>query len=161
MTAHPDGRGAVRIVRDPHGRLALHRADGSVAADVVAVRAFPLSAPDTGIALVARDGHECHWFDSLAELDAGSREAILDALAQREIVPRIRRILSVSSFVTPSEWRLETDRGDATLTLRAEEDIRRLPGRALLIADRHGIQFRVDDLDGLDPSSRRLLDRFL
>ena len=56
---------------------------------------------------------------------------------------------------------LQTDRGPTQLTLKAEEDIRRLAGGRLLITDRHGLQFMVDDQAALDPRSRRILERFL
>ncbi|MFA7505920.1 MAG: DUF1854 domain-containing protein [Burkholderiaceae bacterium] len=158
----PDAHGgAVTLAFDAHGRLSLRRADGSVLDDVTAIRAFPLTAPDEGVSLVGRDGREVCWIETPAQLDPASRDVLATALAEREIMPRIERILSVSTFVTPSEWQLVTDRGEASLTLRAEEDIRRLGRRSLLIADRHGIQFRVDDIDRLDAGSRRLLDRFL
>jgi len=153
--------GAIALERDAHGRLNLRLGDGSVFVDVTAVRAFPLSAPDEGISLVGRDGHELHWIDTPDQLDPASRDILGTALCERDVVPRIQRIVSVSTFLTPSEWQLVTDRGETSLTLRAEEDIRRLGGRALLIADRHGIHFRIDDIGRLDAGSRRLLDRFL
>lgn len=156
----PDA-GAISLRFDAHGRLELRLADGSVLPDVIAVRAFPLSAPEEGISLVGRDGREHCWIETPVQLDPASREVLASALAERDIVPRIERILSVSTFVTPSEWQVVTDRGETSLTLRAEEDIRRLGRRALLIADRHGIHFRVDDIGALDAGSRRLLDRFL
>lgn len=156
--ANPGARG---LAFDAHGRLVLRLADGRVLEDVTAVRAFPLSAPDEGISLVGRDGRELCWIESPAGLDPASRDVLAAALAERDIMPRIERILSVSTFVTPSEWRVATDRGETSLTLRAEEDIRRLGGRALLIADRHGISYRIDDIGRLDGGSRRLLDRFL
>src|SRR5690606_27650436 len=110
--------------RDAHGRLVLRLADGAVVEDVTAVRAFPLSAPETGISLVGRDGRERHWIDTPEAIDPASRSVLATALAERDILPRIERILSVSTFVTPSEWQVVTDRGEASLTLRAEEDIR-------------------------------------
>ena len=159
--ASPGRPKAISLAFDAHGRLELRLADGTVAADVTPVRAFPLSAPDEGVSLVGREGREIHWIDRPEALDTASREVLAAALAERDVVPRIERILSVSTFVTPSEWRVVTDRGETSLTLRAEEDIRRLGPRALLVADRHGIQFRIDDLGRLDAGSRRLLDRFL
>jgi hypothetical protein len=159
---HGDRRpGAIALGFDAYGRLELRRADGTVVQDVTPVRAFPLSAPGEGISLVGREGREIQWIDRIEALDPASRKVLETALAERDIVPRIERILSVSTFVTPSEWRVVTDRGDTTLTLRAEEDIRRLGTRALLVADRHGIHFRIDDIERLDATSRRLLDRFL
>lgn len=159
--ARPSQAGGVALECDAHGRLNLRLADGSVVEDITAVRAFPLSAPQEGISLVGRDGRERHWIDTPESLDPASRKVLATALAERDIVPRIERILAVSTFVTPSEWQVVTDRGETSLTLRAEEDIRRLGRQALLIADRHGIHFRVDDIGRLDAGSRRLLDRFL
>ena len=62
---------------------------------------------------------------------------------------------------TPSTWRVDTDRSATTLVLKGEEDIRRLGGRALLVTDSQGLQFRVADVAALDRHSKRLLGRFL
>ncbi|MGP1616047.1 MAG: cyanophycin metabolism-associated DUF1854 family protein, partial [Pollutimonas bauzanensis] len=128
---------------------------------IVPVRSFPISAPDEGIALVGADGSELVWIDSLADLPEDIRRLVEDELASREFMPEIRRIRHVSSFATPSRWQVETDRGEAVLLLKAEEDIRRLSGSTLLIADAHGVQYLVRDVAALDKASRRMLDHFL
>lgn len=150
-----------QLTRDAFGRLVLTQPDGEVLEGVVPVRAFPISAPDGAIALVSADGHEAAWIDRLADLPREVRELVDEELKSREFVPEIRRLRSVSSFSTPSTWDVETDRGGATFVLKGEEDIRRLGGSSLMIADSHGIQFLVRDLHMLDKNSRRLLDRFL
>ena len=76
-------------------------------------------------------------------------------------MPEIERLEKVSSFATPSTWQVRTDRGEARFVLKGEEDIRRLPGGILLIADANGIQYLIRDLFALDRHSRKLLDRFL
>lgn len=150
-----------RLSRDSFGRLVFVAADGTVHAGVLPVRAFPIAAPDAAIALVSRDGHELLWIESLAEVADAARALIEEELASREFMPQIRRIHGVSSFATPSTWRVDTDRGETALVLRGEEDIRRLASGALLIADSHGIQYLIRDLQALDKGSRRILDRFL
>jgi hypothetical protein len=92
---------------------------------------------------------------------AQARKALDEALASREFMPEIERLVRVSSFATPSTWTVQTNRGEASFVLKGEEDIRRLPGGILLIADAHGIQFLVRDVMALDRHSRKLLDRFL
>lgn len=150
------------LARNAHGRLVLTLADGTAHEGVVPVRAFPIAAPGEGLSLVGSDGHELAWIDRLADLPAPMRTLIEEDLAVREFVPTIERILSVSSFSTPSTWQVETDRGPARLVLKAEEDIRRLAGRTrLLIAGSDGLQFLVPDSTALDRASRRLLERFL
>lgn len=148
------------LSRDTFGKLIFARAQGPGVA-VTPVRSFPIRDPEHGIALIGPDGQEVAWIDDLASLDAEPLRLIRDELAQREFNPRILRIRSASSWATPSHWSVETDRGPAGLTLRSEDDIRRLSSGALLIADAHGVQFLIADTAGLDKASRRILDHFL
>jgi len=149
------------LARNAFGRLVLTLPDGTQHEGVVPVRAFPIAAPDEGISLVGNDGHELAWINRLTELDA-ERKAFVEAeLAQREFMPLVSRLIAVSTFATPSQWTVATDRGETTFTLKGEEDIRRLPNNALLIADNHGIQYLVQDRTALDRHSKKLLDRFL
>jgi len=149
------------LTRNAFGRLVFRDADGTVAEDVGLVRAFPVAAPERGIAVVSPEGRELAWVDALAELPPALRDTIERELSAREFLPEIRRIVRVSSFATPSTWEVETDRGQASLVLNGEEDIRRLDASTLLIADAHGVQFLIRDAAALDKGSRKLLDRFL
>ncbi|MGB6114954.1 MAG: DUF1854 domain-containing protein, partial [Comamonas sp.] len=118
--------------RNAHGRLVLHMADGSEHVGVTPVRAFPIAAPDEGLSLVGPEGNELIWIARLAELAPEVRALIEEDLRVREFLPAITRIVSVSSFSTPSTWQVQTDRGAATLVLKGEEDIRRLAPRTHL-----------------------------
>ncbi len=151
----------IQIERDAFGRLVLTDAQGVRHVGIVPVRAFPLSAPDAGLSLVGRDGKELVWLDRLEDLDAGARALLAQDLAMRDFAPELQQLHKVSSFGVPSTWTVRTDRGDTRFVLKAEEDIRRLDGGALLIASAHGVQFRIPDVTLLDRSSRKLLERFL
>ena len=150
-----------KISRNPFGQLVFSAADGSVHENVVPVRAFPIAAPQEGIALLSADGHELAWIARMTDLPEDARALVEEELASREFVPEIRCLRHVSSFATPSTWEVETDRGDTRFVLKGEDDIRRLGPSSLLIADSHGIQFLIRDLNALDKASRKLLDRFL
>ncbi len=150
-----------QLERDAHGLLVLTSADGLRHPGVVPVRGFPIAAPNEGLSLVDGDGREVAWVESLDKLAEPLRTLIADELLSREFTPVIRRIVSVSTFSTPSIWQVETDRGTTSFVLKGEEDIRRLSEGALWIADSHGIQFIVRDRRALDRRSRRLLERFL
>jgi hypothetical protein len=152
---------AWRLEPGPLGELHLVHPDGRREGPVVPVRAFPISEPGRGVSLVGPDGHERAWIDRLDELPAAWREPIEQELAAREFVPEIRRLLSVSTFATPSVWQLETDRGPTQLVLRGEEDIRRVPGGALMVTDTHGVAYLIRRVADLDRHSKRLLERFL
>ena len=157
MSAPP----SFRLSRNAFGRLVFTGADGAVHESVAPVRAFPIAAPQAGVALVSVDGHELAWIDHPADLPQDIRQLLEEELASREFMPEIRHIRRVSSFATPSTWQVQTDRGDTAFLLRGEEDIRRLAGNTLVIADKHGIQFLIRDVNMLDRHSRRILDRFL
>jgi hypothetical protein len=150
-----------RLTRNAFGRLVFEGDNGEHHEGVVPVRAFPIAAPNEGLAIVNADGRELAWLNSLSELDGESRRLVEEELASREFLPQIERIVHVSSFATPSTWDVETDRGDARFVLKGEEDIRRVSHSALLIADNHGIQFLIKDMTVLDKGSRKILDRFL
>ena len=158
----PSSAPAFQLARNPHGRLVLTLPDGTAHEGVTPVRAFPIAAPGEGLSLVGSDGHELLWIPHVDQVAGPARKLIDEELAVREFVPTIEKNVAVSSFSTPSTWQVETDRGPASLVLKAEEDIRRLGGRTrLLIAGGDGMQFRVKDTTALDRHSRKLLERFL
>lgn len=150
-----------RLHRDAFDRVVLIDGEGVEHAGVVAVRAFPIAAPEEGISLLDADGRELAWIDRMADCAQGERALIQQALAQREFMPVLKRLKSVSSFATPSVWDVETDRGDTRLVLKGEEHIRRLGPDLLIVNDEHGVQYLIRDLAGMDRGSRKLLDRFL
>ena len=148
------------LQRDRFGRLIFTGCDG-VAHEAVPVRAFPIGAPDAGIALVDMHGHELAWIERLDDLPAELRQLVESELVSREFMPVIERIVDVTSYATPSTWQVITNRGESKLILKGEEDIRRLAAPALLIADSNGIQYLIRDRNTLDAHSRKILDRFL
>ena len=150
----------IQFDQGPSGRWFYVSAEGVQHEHVMAVRSFPVAAPDEGIALVDVDGKELLWIPHLNQLSEGVRAKVLMAMTQREFMPRILKLHGVSSFVTPSTWDIETDRGPTTLLLKGEEDIRRIAGNTLLIADSNGLQFLIKDSTLLDKVSKKLLDRF-
>ena len=127
---------------------------------VTPVRSFPVAAPQEGVALVSVDGHELLWIAHINLLSPHLRENVLRALTQREFMPRILKLRSVSGWIAPCTWEIDTDRGSTSLLLQGEEDIRRIAGNTLLIADSNGLQFLIKDSTQLDKVSKKLLDRF-
>ncbi len=148
------------LIRDTFGHLILSR-PGMPDTVVIPVRSFPISGPDEGISLVGPQAQELAWIDRLDTLPANAQKLITEELAQREFKPEILRIERASTWATPSRWDIETDRGPAVLTLKSEDDIRRLSASTLLIADACGVHYLVRDLNALDRFSRKILDHFL
>ena len=74
---------AFTLTRNPAGRLICTIADGTVHANVTPVRAFPLGAPDEGLALMRQEGHEIAWIAQLSNLDAANSTLIEEELTGR------------------------------------------------------------------------------
>lgn len=161
--AHPTDNGAPgwRLEHDPFGRLVLTDAAGRRHVGAHAVRAFPLSAPDRGVAIVDARGRELVWIDDLAALPSPLRQQVEADLARHQFVPVVERVVSISAAVEPSEWRVETDRGPTRFLLKNEDDVHPLDDHTALVTDAHGIRYLIPDVRRLDPHSRRLIERFL
>lgn len=151
----------MRLERNPMGRWVWTGADGQRHDHVLVVRAYPVTAPDQGVGIMDAEGHELAWFERLDQLTQSLQDPIRQALAEREFLPEIERLKSVSSLVTPSVWTVQTNRGEARFMLKGEEDIRRLTGTTLIVSDIDGVQYLIRDPMALDRHSRRLLDRFM
>ena len=151
----------MNIYHNSKGQLCYTSPQGTVFEGLTVVRAFPISAPQEGISLLDAHGHEVIWLDNWGDAPEAAQAKLEQELRSRDCIPIIERLLSVNTFATPSTWQVQTDRGNTTLLLKGEEDIRRLPDGGLLIQDGHGLTFRITHFHQLDRESRRLLDRFL
>ena len=148
------------LSRNAFGRLVLKN-DAGVHEGVVPVRAFPVTAPGEGVALVSAQGRELAWIASLEGLPGAARILLEEALRDREFMPEILRLASVSGNAAPCEWKVKTDRGETAFTLKSEDDIRRISPSALILTDSHGVNFLIKNPADLDRHSRKLLGRFL
>jgi hypothetical protein len=148
------------LERDSLGRLVFIDASGNHHIGVQPVRAFPITAPGAGISIMDQSGKELFWFDGMDTISEVELGLIEEEMAVREFMPVIERITKVSTFATPSIWDIETDRGPTRIRLKGEDDIRRIAGNTLLIADSNGLQFLIKDATQLDKLSKKLLDRF-
>jgi hypothetical protein len=149
-----------QLERDALGRLVFIDKKGERHVGVHPVRAFPITAPGAGIGIMNQSGKELCWFPNMAAISEAELRLIEEELAEREFMPVIEKITKVSTFATPSIWDIETDRGPTRIRLKGEEDIRRIAGNTLLIADSNGLQFLIKDSTQLDKVSKKLLDRF-
>jgi len=148
------------LERDALGQLVFIDAVGTHHVGVYPIRAYPITAPGAGISIMDQSGKELCWFDGITAIPEGELALIEEELATREFMPVIEKITKVSTFATPSIWDIETDRGPTRIRLKGEEDIRRIAGNTLLIADSNGLQFLIKDSTQLDKVSKKLLDRF-
>lgn len=149
------------LERNPMGRWVWTDPQGVRQEQVVVVRAYPVTAPEQGAGVMDAEGHELAWFDRLDQVAQPLQALLREAIAEREFLPEIQQLKTVSSLVTPSVWTVQTDRGEARFMLKGEEDIRRLTGKTLIVSDVDGVQYLIRDPLALDKQSRKLLDRFM
>ncbi len=94
---------------------------------VIPVRAFPITAPERGIALIDQHGHELAWIEQLSDLPDELRDNRRSGACEPGVYPRNpAHPLMFRVSLTPSTWQVETDRGKTAFILKGEEDIRRL-----------------------------------
>lgn len=149
-----------RLERLPHGRVDFLAASGQRHEDVDVVRAFPLSHPDGLVAIVAADGSELAWIESLAALGDELAADLRAELAAREFLPLIARIDAVND-AEPAEWSVVTDRGPRRFRVAGSDDVSRPGDGSAVITDTHGVRYRIPSLAALDAASRRLFEKNL
>jgi hypothetical protein len=147
-----------RLERHDHGRLDLVDAKGRRHPDVDVLRAFPVTAPAGPVAIIAADGGELAWIESLVEQPAELRSLLERELAQREFLPVIEGIEAISDS-EPPEWTVATDRGRHRFRVAHADDISRQPDGGVFITDTFGLRYRIPRESALDATSRRLLDK--
>lgn len=147
--------------RNEWGQLVLMRPDGTEHAGVEPVRCFPLTDPERSIAILDADGKELTNLPDLAVLNPAARETLQRELTDREFAPVIQRITTTSTPSPPCQWEVVTDRGVTSFQLESEDDIRRLGTAGAVIADSHGIRYKIPNISQLDSHSQRIIRRLI
>jgi len=164
---HPEKRDQVELkegfslFRDSLGRLVLCDREGREHSDVKPIRIFPISDPEHWVSLCDADGTEVICIEDLNQLPEQVRHLLLEELGVREFLPIIKKIMRISPRFEPSEWQVETDRGETSFILNDEDDIHRLNTYRILIIDAHRIRYLIQDMRRLDSASRRLLTHYI
>lgn len=149
------------LFRDPDGTLVFVDERGRRITGVEPVRMFPLTDPDRWISLCDSEAKELVCIEDLADLSPEIREVVTQELAAREFLPVIKRIIKISTRSEPSQWQVETDRGETTFIVKDEDDVHRLEGSRMLVIDIHGTRYLIPDVYRLDSASRKNLAHFL
>jgi hypothetical protein len=147
-----------QLDRRGDGGLDFVAADGTRHEDVDIRRGFPFSAPREGVAVISAAGHELAWIDSLDSAEPPLQSLIERVLDEREFMPIINRIQSVSEG-RPAEWSVVTDRGVRRFTIAHPDDVSRQADGSMILTDTDGIRYRIPVTSARDVRNRRLLDR--
>ncbi|WP_010586219.1 cyanophycin metabolism-associated DUF1854 family protein [Schlesneria paludicola] len=146
---------------DAWGRLLMTYGDGRTCSGVEPIRCFPITDPESSIALVDSDGHELLTLPTLNALNPTARKVLELELSARDFVPVIRRVISASNPNPPCRWVVETDRGETSFQLESEDDIRKLGPHRIMVADSNGIRYSIPDTRQLDSATQRIVQRLV
>jgi hypothetical protein len=149
------------LFRDPEGSLVFVDEHGRRCAGVEPLRMFPLTDPDRWVSICDAEANELVCIEDLGSLSPQVRGLLLEELGVREFLPIIKKIIKISTRSEPSEWKVETDRGETSFVVRDEDDVHRLGGGRMLIIDAYGTRYLIPDVYRLDSASRKSLAHFI
>lgn len=153
----------IRFQRGSGGTLRMTLEDYGSWMRVEAVQTYPFSAPGQLISIrdaLHADTPEIGLIENLADLREEDRAIVAEELNRRYVFPKVKRIVSVRESYGTLEWKVETDRGERTFTMRdVHHSIRSLGGNDYLLMDIDECRYRIPDLLALDKRSHDLFDK--
>lgn len=151
----------LRLRRSPTGELQVSVDDSTWIDGVEVVPCFPLSTPSEYVTLLDGRGHELVCLRDLSLLSEEARTLLEAELRDRQFLPTVLQIVRTTALWPPCQWELRTDRGDVTIDVQSEDELRKLPGGRVLITAGDGLRYQISNVADLDAASRRLLTRYL
>lgn len=145
----------VELERRIDGRLWARTEDGEVRVNVH--RCFPWTEPGRFVSLRDVEEEEVALVRDARALDARSRAALEDALAEAGFVLEVTRINAVEEEVEIRAWQVETRQGPRSFQTRRDDWPRSVSDKGFLIRDVAGDLYHVRDADALDSESRKWL----
>ena len=118
---------------------------------------------EPGLHLSLRDDEdrEVAIVDDPAELDAESRVAVEQALAEAGFVLEVTRVLDIDEEVEIRQWTVETRQGCRSFQTHLDDWPRSLPNGGILSRDVAGDLYRLAAPSQMDKKSRQLLWAFI
>ena len=158
--------GATQLQHGPRQTLEATLADGSVHRGVFAVQCFPASRTDEFISLRTwdRDGQEQEMgiVRRLEDWPAESQSLIRAALSRRYLLRRIDAIDDIKLEHGYLNFRVHTDQGPCTFTMRwTQTQAQDFGARGKVLVDLEDNRFLVADVEALSRSQRELFQRFI
>lgn len=148
------------------GALEVVLADGSRHAPVCCNPLFPLSSPDTYIAIVhvAPSGVRTHieTVKSLSDLEPPQQMLVKKDIRYRYFIPEIIEIQKITSLRRVDTWVVKTDRGKISFTVRnRQENMIRTAQGGLLVIDEHQRRYKISRREHLSRRSQQELQRLI
>ena len=150
----------------PHDSLDLELADGTVHRGISAVRCFPATRAEQFISLAFSDPEgkekEIAIVRSISDWPVATQTLIRQALDRRYLHRRIRKINRIRLLHGCLEFNVETDQEPAEFTMRwSQTAVQNFGASGKVLLDLEDNCYLIDNINGLVPSQRELLQRFI
>jgi len=121
-------------------------------------RLFPVTGPSRYVALIDEEGESVGVIGNLDDLMEGSKEAVMGALDEYYMIPRIERIILREDRQGLNRWEVETNHGKAEFEMAdVINSIKRLYDDRVLIKDLSDNRYEIPDLGKLDARSLKFI----
>ncbi len=129
---------------------------------VTLCRAFPFDQPWEYISVLDGEDRELGIIRSTELFLGEDRELIEAELSKRYYAPEVKRIYAVKERYGFSYWKVETENGRLSFTLKdTYRSILHVNDRRMIFSDVNGNRFEIPDVEALDKKSRRKLELYL
>ena len=121
-------------------------------------RLFPVSGLMHYISLLDEEGNEQFIIRNIDNLLPESKQALLDCLNERYMIPKITKLIKRTEKFEIWMWTVETDRGEYTFEIiNSYQSIKILYDGRILIKDGNDNRYEIPDLYALDKRSIKLI----
>lgn len=148
---------ALRI--DDHGRLIV--VDGEIRTPVRVQLCFPWTEPGRFFSLRDTEDQEVRFVSDPNELNAASREALLEVVQRTRFVFEVKRVAEVKQEHELRLWEVETEQGARKFQTKLDDWPRRIHGDNWLMRDVGGDLYLFWQLSAMDQKSRMILSAFI
>jgi len=125
-------------------------------------RAFPFDYPYAYISVLDADSKELGLIADVNELDTEAAEMLCAELDRKYYTPVIKQILSLKDKFGFSYWKVVTDEGELSFTLRDTfQSLMKVGGTRIFVNDIDGNRYEIPNIEELDRKSFRKIELFL
>lgn len=125
-------------------------------------RAFPFDYPYAYISVLDADSKELGLIADIDELGKEASEMLRGELERKYYTPIIRQILSLKDKFGFSYWKVMTDEGELSFTLRDTfQSLMKVGGTRIFVNDIDGNRYEIPNIEELDRKSFRKIELFL
>lgn len=125
-------------------------------------RAFPFDYPYAYVSVLDSDSKELGLIANIDDLGEDTAKILCDELDRKYYTPVIKQIISLKDKFGFSYWKVMTDEGELSFTLRDTfQSLLKVGGNRIFVNDIDGNRYEIPNLEELDRKSFRKIELFL